>query len=398
MTFFESVYQEIVKSLSGEFARGAIVGIVLNNSMGYIRRFFSSITYWVDRWTSNTLVVSNNNHGGECRFIEQKFSRENDYTSHWRYDMCLGYGVFYRWYQFRPLVISKYKVEQQSHHYDEIRLKTWFNPNLKKSLLEEKGKEVKSYISIDTKNQNVHIEITDNICMPTRQAQLLHDSMANIKKLWDGGKNIRGSYLLSSAPGQGKSQAIKNICVKLGINLKVLYIDSHINNNQLIEEVMGFEKTVLLIEDMDRYELFCKDCNEANSIKFYNKAAILNMLDGVTSPQQVILIGTTNHKEKLDPDLLRAGRFDYHMEFINPSEKEINDLWMREIEEVCPVEILKSLIDKPLCDTYKKLNEAIVIKGSEHLTKIEDKQVILQKKVTDGPITAREGRARRASV
>jgi chaperone BCS1 len=40
----------------------------------------------------------------------------------------------------------------------------------------------------------------------------------------------------------------------------------------------------------------------------------LNAIDGVRTADGRILFMTTNHKEKLDPALLRPGRADIHIE------------------------------------------------------------------------------------
>lgn len=43
-------------------------------------------------------------------------------------------------------------------------------------------------------------------------------------------------------------------------------------------------------------------------------SGLINALDGVRSQEGTILFMTTNHKEKLDPALLRPGRADRHFE------------------------------------------------------------------------------------
>lgn len=49
-------------------------------------------------------------------------------------------------------------------------------------------------------------------------------------------------------------------------------------------------------------------------------SGLLNALDGVRSQEGRILIMTTNHREKLDPALLRPGRADVHIELNYASE------------------------------------------------------------------------------
>ena len=55
----------------------------------------------------------------------------------------------------------------------------------------------------------------------------------------------------------------------------------------------------------------------------------MNALDGVRSQEGRILIMTTNHKEKLDPALLRPGRADVHAELNYASEKQIKGLFKK---------------------------------------------------------------------
>ncbi|KAI4331412.1 hypothetical protein MLD38_029602 [Melastoma candidum] len=105
-------------------------------------------------------------------------------------------------------------------------------------------------------------------------------------------------------------------------------------------------------------------------------SGLLNFVDGLWSSigDEHIIIFTTNHKEKLDPALLRLGRMDLHvnMSYCTPSgfrvlasnylgAKEhnlfgvIEDL-IRETE-VTPTEVAEELMksDKALCDVIEFL-------------------------------------------
>jgi len=55
----------------------------------------------------------------------------------------------------------------------------------------------------------------------------------------------------------------------------------------------------------------------------------LNALDGVRSQEGRILMMTTNHREKLDPALLRPGRADVHVELNYASEKQMKGLFLK---------------------------------------------------------------------
>jgi chaperone BCS1 len=55
----------------------------------------------------------------------------------------------------------------------------------------------------------------------------------------------------------------------------------------------------------------------------------LNALDGVRSQEGRILIMTTNHKDKLDPALLRPGRADRCIELGNAKESQLIGLFKK---------------------------------------------------------------------
>ncbi|KAJ9629912.1 hypothetical protein H2203_002297 [Taxawa tesnikishii (nom. ined.)] len=58
-------------------------------------------------------------------------------------------------------------------------------------------------------------------------------------------------------------------------------------------------------------------------------SGLLNAIDGVASHEGRILIMTTNHPEKLDAALIRAGRVDMKVEFSNASSGQIRELFLR---------------------------------------------------------------------
>jgi chaperone BCS1 len=58
-------------------------------------------------------------------------------------------------------------------------------------------------------------------------------------------------------------------------------------------------------------------------------SGLLNALDGVRSQEGRILMMTTNHREKLDPALLRPGRADVHVELNYASVKQMKGLFKK---------------------------------------------------------------------
>jgi chaperone BCS1 len=58
-------------------------------------------------------------------------------------------------------------------------------------------------------------------------------------------------------------------------------------------------------------------------------SGLLNVIDGVATHEGRILIMTTNHPEKLDPALVRAGRVDMQISFSHATASQIKSLFLR---------------------------------------------------------------------
>jgi chaperone BCS1 len=76
------------------------------------------------------------------------------------------------------------------------------------------------------------------------------------------------------------------------------------------------ERSIILLEDVDA--MFSeRDQMRKSKLSF---SGFLNALDGVRSQEGQILFMTTNHRERLDPALLRPGRADVHVNLNYASE------------------------------------------------------------------------------
>lgn len=93
--------------------------------------------------------------------------------------------------------------------------------------------------------------------------------------------------------------------------------------NRLLSEAP--ERSIILLEDVDA--MFTdRTTMQTSKLSF---SGFLNALDGVRSQEGQILFMTTNHKEKLDPALLRPGRADVHVKLNHASDKQMKGLFLR---------------------------------------------------------------------
>jgi chaperone BCS1 len=86
-------------------------------------------------------------------------------------------------------------------------------------------------------------------------------------------------------------------------------------------------RSILLLEDVD--VLHMATSREQKSETGPTLSALLNVLDGVTSPHGLITILTSNYADRLDPALVRPGRADLveHIGYIGvPEAKQLIEL------------------------------------------------------------------------
>jgi hypothetical protein len=160
------------------------------------------------------------------------------------------------------------------------------------------------------------------------------DYYAKVGKPWKRG------YLLYGPPGTGKSTMIAAMANHLDYDVYDLELTAVKNNTELRKlfiETTG--KSIIVIEDIDcsvdltgkRKEKTKKKADDGDGSDDKPKlpteaekddgtkvtlSGLLNFIDGLWSAcgGERIIIFTTNHKDKLDPALIRRGRMDKHIE------------------------------------------------------------------------------------
>nr|KYP66925.1 hypothetical protein KK1_013236 [Cajanus cajan] len=149
------------------------------------------------------------------------------------------------------------------------------------------------------------------------------------------GKPWKRGYLLYGPPGTGKSSLIVAIANYLKFNVYDLEFSSIYSDSDLMRCMRDTSnRCIIVIEDVDcnqevqvRSKPSYKDnftdsdsefdgSNDPNQVtKKFSLSSLLNYMDGLRSSggEERIIIFTTNHREKLDPALLRPGRMDMHI-------------------------------------------------------------------------------------
>ncbi|KAL2905536.1 hypothetical protein RDABS01_004246 [Bienertia sinuspersici] len=132
------------------------------------------------------------------------------------------------------------------------------------------------------------------------------------------GKAWKRGYLLYGPPGTGKSSLIAAMANYLKFDIYDLQLDRVDSDSNLKQLMLNTNnKSILVVEDID----CCfglpssREGDEPQTTSKISLSGLLNFVDGLWSScgDERIIIFTTNHKEKLDPALLRAGRMDVHI-------------------------------------------------------------------------------------
>ncbi|CAN8320611.1 unnamed protein product [Cochlearia groenlandica] len=152
------------------------------------------------------------------------------------------------------------------------------------------------------------------------------------------GRAWKRGYLLYGPPGTGKSSMVAAVANHMKYHIYDLQIQSVKDDGELRKILTSTcNMSILLIEDIDcgadtSHRRYTNETDDDSSDEEEDDddiepqkrkksslgislSGLLNFVDGLWSScgQERIIIFTTNHKEKLDPALLRPGRMDVHI-------------------------------------------------------------------------------------
>jgi chaperone BCS1 len=138
----------------------------------------------------------------------------------------------------------------------------------------------------------------------------------------------RRGYLLFGPPGTGKTSLVTALASELHLNVCTLSLASPIVTDEKIHTLLAAvpQRSLLLIEDVDA---FFRQRDAAHSQVRLSFSGFLNALDGVATQEGNVLFMTTNHADRLDEALIRAGRIDERVELGTCDEDQLRRLYRK---------------------------------------------------------------------
>ncbi|RMF32060.1 MAG: AAA family ATPase, partial [Candidatus Nitrosothermus koennekii] len=151
------------------------------------------------------------------------------------------------------------------------------------------------------------------------------------KAIKEAGINIKipKGILFYGPPGTGKTLLAKAIANEIGMHVMVINAstilskwlgESEHNIKRLFDTARRNSPTMIILDEIDAIGSKRSSSGDGGSDA---RASILNELltqiDGVKNSDDILIIGTTNRKDRLDEALIRAGRLEIHIEVPKPT-------------------------------------------------------------------------------
>ena len=356
-------YMPILVILGGYF------GFILRDVPQYIwSNFKNKISSDVQINTDNSVP-----YNLSCKYLVEKYK---ELTNHIFIEESLGsmmnnisegYYFFYNggltW-----TTINLWRVDSNSTYRIQYNLNITFIGLRRNKLL----KEIKDYIALNMPSKDKFSKVTVevdyegwNCYIPKKDfkdiyfynkndiMKLLDKFIQSTQIYIDHGIIHKMGILLYGEPGTGKSVLSRAIADYIGYD--ILYISPKCKQLPLIAS-----NKIILFEDIDCLISNSNREDEQDNVEKSNFTLqeLLNYIDGVVSPHNVIFLATTNYIDRLDSALIRQGRFDYKFE-LQYMDKELakqmcdnfnmNYDILENIEFPCSPAVVQNKIIKQIC-------------------------------------------------
>ena len=157
------------------------------------------------------------------------------------------------------------------------------------------------------------------------------------------GLPYRRGYLLHGPPGTGKTSLTLALAGHFRLPVHLVGLGNANMTDESLIDLLGNmpRRSILLLEDIDvafptRTQAAVPDTSTSStdlvvkpkqSMSSVTPSGLLNALDGAAAQEGRVVIMTTNHREHLDPALIRPGRVDLELEFSLATTADLRQLF-----------------------------------------------------------------------
>lgn len=210
------------------------------------------------------------------------------------------------------------------------------------------------------------------------------------RKYVDLGIPYHRGYLLHGPPGTGKTSLVRAVAASFHLDLYYVSLADLGKDADISTMLNRMEPgSVLLLEDIDSVEEATVDRDSKAARKARKRldragvtmTGILNSLDGAVTPHGLIVFMSTNHRDRLDPALLRKGRVDVDQLIDCLSVEQLSEMVERfvgePIEDLPPdldhleippsevVEVIKQHLDGKAADAVARIRQLVLDREAE---------------------------------
>lgn len=180
----------------------------------------------------------------------------------------------------------------------------------------------------------------ESVILPQETKELLQNEIESFfdSEGWFKTRGIpyRKGFLLHGPPGTGKTSIVKGLASKYNLDVYIINFSGAYFDESSLATLFNSVKpgSIILFEDIDGLFKKRKDEESGESNKELTSEehpisfrSFINLLDGVMSPEGVLIFMTTNYIDDLDPALIRPGRADHRLYIGEATEKVIKDYY-----------------------------------------------------------------------
>jgi hypothetical protein len=302
------------------------------------REMFETLTQWLHcrshSFFSRTISISRHNKEDELGGTSTTTINESYSDANYNYLPIAGSGTHVLIHQ-RKLIWYNINVEENSNSgviKKTLKIRCFgftssFLLNTLLSIFEHRkpvGFRVSSYTRLNgwINNRCFPRPITSVALNRETKDEILQSMdrfFASRERYIDMGVTWKLSLMLAGEPGTGKTSLAKALASHYGKRLCTINLSSASDSSLEAAVDTMPNDSILLLEDIDCSctAFSSREHKQDEEAKFLSLSGVLNILDGIKTPDGLIVIMTTNYPERLDPAILRKGRTDHYF-FIQP--------------------------------------------------------------------------------